>query len=103
MSRSERLLQHLPDTSSKSGDVVRDALQKLGFVPAKQDEIKEMIAGVIQSSDLPPNFATIEKKHRYIMGVLMEKLVGRAEGGTVAKLLHDELSTKTESVEPATD
>jgi glutamyl-tRNA(Gln) amidotransferase subunit E len=103
LSRSKELPQQLPATSNQSEEVVHKALQELGFVPAGQDEIKEMIDRAVQASDLPQNFTTFEKKHRYIMGILMEKLVGRAEGGIVSKLLQNELSSKKESVKPAKD
>jgi glutamyl-tRNA(Gln) amidotransferase subunit E len=101
LSSSKSESRRLPDTPKQAGDIVGKALQKLGFTPLTKEKINKEIDRENRSLDAQAAFATIEKKHRYLMGQLMEKLVGRVEGGLLSTVLWERLSPQAEEMNPA--
>lgn len=93
--------QQSSDSRKKADKVIQDALRTLGFSPMTPDQIKGEIVRTVNSLDPQLRFATVEKKHRYLMGVLMEKMAGRVEGRDVSEILLDEIAAKTDGVKPA--
>jgi len=90
-------------TLSRSGRVgesdgaverVRAAMQDLGFSAASRDELKTTVARVMREFD-PSAMRNPDKKHDYLMGVLMKQLRGRVEGRRVAEHLDAALSAAT--------
>jgi len=65
---------------------VRAAMQELGFSAASRDELKTTVATVMREFD-PSAMRNPDKKHDYLMGVLMKQLRGRVEGRRIAEHL----------------
>jgi glutamyl-tRNA(Gln) amidotransferase subunit E len=90
------VLKSIAETGAKAGVGARErvagAIDRLGFNPLNRDELVAAVAGEVKAFDL----STIKKPeatHRHIMGILMEKLTGRAEGARVARYLESELKS----------
>jgi glutamyl-tRNA(Gln) amidotransferase subunit E len=62
------------------------ALGALGFTPVERDDLVAIVANTAESFNLS-EMRKPEAAHTYLMGVLMEKLAGRAEGARVARHL----------------
>ncbi len=74
-------------------ETIQTALDELDIHPVSPDELIEKIDSVSQQTDLPDTLITFEKKHRYLMGLIMEKLRGSIEGRLVAEKLEEKLKT----------
>jgi Glu-tRNA(Gln) amidotransferase subunit E-like FAD-binding protein len=71
-----------------------ETIAKLGLVKLSDEDVREIvqIVGRVERSLDPQD---LEKKWRYLMGVLMAELRGRAPGEKVASLLREVLETGT--------
>jgi glutamyl-tRNA(Gln) amidotransferase subunit E len=68
------------------------ALEALGFEPVTRDELLEIVADEVKRFDVSM-MRKPEAAHLYLMGVLMQKLLGRAEGTRVARHLNAALKS----------
>jgi Glu-tRNA(Gln) amidotransferase subunit E-like FAD-binding protein len=78
---------------SVEGLRLEETIAKLGLRPLGEKDIREIVqivAGVERRLD-PQD---VEKKWRYLMGVLMAELRGRAPGEKVSSLLREALGTE---------
>jgi glutamyl-tRNA(Gln) amidotransferase subunit E len=73
-------------------DRVHAALGRLGFNPVTRDELIGVVADEVQAFDLS-SMRRPEAAHRYLMGILMKKLTGRAEGARVSRQLETQLKS----------
>jgi glutamyl-tRNA(Gln) amidotransferase subunit E len=73
-------------------DRVNAALGGLGFSPVTRDELTGIVADEVKAFDMA-GMREPEATHRYMMGILMEKLTGRAEGGRVSRMLEAQLKS----------
>ena len=86
-----------PENETDPDEVVDIALGELGLTPVKGQEVETRIEEVLKQDNLGA-FSTLEKKHRFIMGILMNDFLGRVEGGRVAETLEDALKSNEERV-----
>lgn len=70
----------------------RQALEELKIFPLDEGSLREIVASTVR---LSPNLAPADpdKKFRYLMGLLMAGLGGRAAGAKVASLLREAMSS----------
>jgi Glu-tRNA(Gln) amidotransferase subunit E-like FAD-binding protein len=73
-------------------DRVNAALGGLGFSPVTRDELTGIVADEVKAFDMA-GMREPEATHRYMMGILMEKLTGRVEGGRVSRMLEAQLKS----------
>ena len=93
------VLERRNNSSSRDGDgnddcgiTVDTAVEELGLTPVSKTGVVDMVDELTVSGDLPSGLDTGDKKHRYLMGVLMKQLRGRVAGRLVAELLSEKLS-----------
>jgi glutamyl-tRNA(Gln) amidotransferase subunit E len=79
------------------GQTVKNALAELKLEPLSMDALKARVEKTARRTDLG-DFATAEKKHRSLMGVLMKDLRGCVEGGLVSTTLEEALKKDKEQV-----
>lgn len=84
----EAIERPLSDESASAfgADDVTRFLEEQQFTPIAADQLEELIRQESTKS-LERNFATVEKRHRYLMGRLMKKVVGRIDGGELSTLM----------------
>jgi Glu-tRNA(Gln) amidotransferase subunit E-like FAD-binding protein len=68
------------------------AMTLLGFEPVTRDQLENEVASTVNRFDLS-TMRRPEAAHIYLMGVLMARLTGRAEGSRVAKHLEAALKS----------
>jgi len=73
-------------------DRVNAALAGLDFSPVTRDELTGIVADEVKAFDFS-GMINPEATHRYMMGILMEKLTGRAEGVRVSRQLEAQLKS----------
>jgi Glu-tRNA(Gln) amidotransferase subunit E-like FAD-binding protein len=83
------------NSARESAALIRKAIRELGLKPIALDELKSNIERMVSRRDLP-NPRTPEKKHRFLMGLLMKDLLGRADGHLVSEILSDALKARAE-------
>jgi glutamyl-tRNA(Gln) amidotransferase subunit E len=80
--------------SDSAVERVRAAMQELGLRAISWEELKTAVARAMREFD-PSAMHNPDKKHDYLMGVLMKQLRGRAEGRRIAEHLDAELGAAT--------
>jgi glutamyl-tRNA(Gln) amidotransferase subunit E len=88
----KRVVESVADAGAGASRRVEAAMEELGYKPLNREELAAVVADEVKAVDL----STIRKPeaaHRYIMGILMEKLTGRAEGARIARHLESELKS----------
>ncbi|NIM20562.1 MAG: Glu-tRNA(Gln) amidotransferase subunit GatE [Candidatus Latescibacteria bacterium] len=75
---------------------IRSALDELGINPVPDDDLRKMVENAVHRTDFPRTVNTRDKKHRYLMGILMERLRGCVEGQIVSGILNEELDALDE-------
>jgi Glu-tRNA(Gln) amidotransferase subunit E-like FAD-binding protein len=80
--------------SDSAVERVRAAMQELGLRAISREELKTAVARTMREFD-PSTMHNPDKKHDYLMGVLMKQLRGRAEGRRIAEHLDAELGAAT--------
>ena len=93
----ERVLRE--STSVDAGQPrVGVALDELGISPVSDEELEALVVQAV--AEVRPLegrcFPTLEKRHRYLMGVLMQKLIGRVEGLRLSETLRAQLAGESE-------
>ncbi len=83
------------NSARESAALVRKAIRELGLRPIALDELKSIIEKMVSRRDLPSP-RTPEKEHRFLMGLLMKDLLGRADGHLVSEILSDALKARAE-------
>ncbi|MBN2561972.1 MAG: Glu-tRNA(Gln) amidotransferase subunit GatE [Phycisphaerae bacterium] len=83
----EVLAQVLQERTEIAAPRVASVLKAIRGTHMDDGEIEARIAAAINSVD-DSRFATTLKKGRYLMGVLMRDMVGRAEGRRIAEMLY---------------
>jgi glutamyl-tRNA(Gln) amidotransferase subunit E len=68
------------------------ALSALGFVPLTRDELEREVTKTVEQFDVS-TMRRPEATHHHLMGILMARLTGRAEGARVAKHLEAALKS----------
>ncbi|MHC4944367.1 MAG: Glu-tRNA(Gln) amidotransferase subunit GatE [Planctomycetota bacterium] len=76
------------EATGDPGQTIQKAIGELKLEPLSMDELKALVEKTVQRTDLGL-FATAEKKHRFLMGVLMKDLLGCVEGGLVSATLEE--------------
>jgi glutamyl-tRNA(Gln) amidotransferase subunit E len=71
---------------------VQTVINELGFKPVSPKKVKAMAATVVDRTILPGTVNTLEKKKRFLMGVLMAELRGCADGRRVSEALDQALA-----------
>ena len=71
---------------------VHAATEALGYLPAAPKKVQSMAAAAVEQTDLPKTVNTIEKRKRFLMGVLMATLRGCADGRRVSETLDEALA-----------
>jgi glutamyl-tRNA(Gln) amidotransferase subunit E len=72
---------------------IDEAVDRLGLNPMSEDEVAAHVAEVVAGFD----FGTLrdpQATHRYLMGLLMRDLLGRADGADVSRLLESALEER---------
>jgi glutamyl-tRNA(Gln) amidotransferase subunit E len=85
------LLLKAPAPRAGAESRVARLLDELRIHPIPKDELNAAVAGEIEQAEAGC-FASLERKHRYLMGQLMRALSGRVEGKHVAGVLEERLS-----------
>jgi Glu-tRNA(Gln) amidotransferase subunit E-like FAD-binding protein len=86
------LIQRAGEDAADATGRVDAALEALGFTPVNRDDLLGIVTDQVKTFDVS-EMRKPEATHLYLMGVLMQKLVGRAEGGRVAQHLEAELKS----------
>jgi glutamyl-tRNA(Gln) amidotransferase subunit E len=86
----ERLAGDVGGDAGDAKEHVDAVMAALGFVPMTRDELKREVAGAVKEFD-SAEMRRPDATHGYLMGVLMSRLIGRAEGSRVARYLEAEL------------
>jgi glutamyl-tRNA(Gln) amidotransferase subunit E len=100
-----KVIRHLlakrrEDPEERDGDpehTIRTALAELKLEPVSMEELKARVLDAAQRAE-PGAFATADKKHRFLMGVLMNDLLGRVEGALVSRTLEAAMKRDKEQV-----
>ncbi len=85
----------LPDLLREigKGETVKDAVEKLGISKMESDEVTEIISDIVdEKEDLIEEKG--EKAVDALMGVVMKKIGGKADGQTVHNILEEEINEK---------
>ena len=72
---------------------VADVLDAIDLTPLGDEELAARIIAAIDQLD-HDRFPTCAKKHRHLMGVLMNDCTGRVDGGRIARLLAEGLDAR---------
>jgi glutamyl-tRNA(Gln) amidotransferase subunit E len=89
------VLERLAAAERGAGDPkarVDEATKALGFVPLTRDALEAEVERTVKDFD-PSAMRLPEAAHRHLMGVLMDGLLGRAEGSRVARHLEAKLES----------
>jgi len=89
------VLRGLLDRRSRNPDAevtVADVIDACDLLPADDNEVAGSLESAVEALDMRL-FATREKMHRHLMGVLMKRLRGRFDGGKLSRMLSERLRT----------
>ncbi|UCC28808.1 MAG: Glu-tRNA(Gln) amidotransferase subunit GatE [Phycisphaerales bacterium] len=90
-----KVLRRTLETRTREPDrevMVADVLQALNAKPLSDEEMAAQVKAAVDRLD-DHRFSTSAKRHRHLMGVLMNDLAGRADGGRVAQMVAVTLGT----------
>jgi glutamyl-tRNA(Gln) amidotransferase subunit E len=97
------VLARLIETWADDGAAVADpaervlkALRSLGYEPISRDALEREVTQTVVDFDMA-TMRNPDKTLIYLMGILMDKLIGRAEGRRVARFLESALSSAKEA------
>ncbi len=85
-----RALLMARNTPLGSAATVHDMLTSLQLSPVNNDDLPSRLAEVLTAA-ANSTFPEVPTKHRYLMGRLMERLLGRADGSMLATRLSEQL------------
>jgi len=89
-----RVMRHLLETARAAGAPDVDAaLSELGMEPMPEQAVKDEVSAAVSAFDFD-GLHNPDAAHRYLMGVLMRSLIGRAPGAAVSGALDEELRTR---------
>jgi glutamyl-tRNA(Gln) amidotransferase subunit E len=88
----EWLIQTVGEDAADASARVNAALGALGFTPVTRDDLLGIVTDEVKVFDMS-EMRKPDAAHLYLMGILMRKLVGRAEGARVARHLDAELKS----------
>jgi len=89
------------DEPSENRARVEAAIETLNFRPLSAGEASACIDALVAQAD-SRRFRTVEKRFRSLMGMMMKELVGCADGGKVARELHEKLNVEVCGELPST-
>jgi glutamyl-tRNA(Gln) amidotransferase subunit E len=78
-----------PSRSGNADALIQTAFDDLELVPISPDEVRAMAISIVEQSTPAWPISDRDKKHKYLMGLLMEKLLGRTDGKIVSDMLDE--------------
>ncbi|UCH85470.1 MAG: Glu-tRNA(Gln) amidotransferase subunit GatE [Candidatus Latescibacterota bacterium] len=94
------IIRHLLERDKDTGDgnaaraagaepdsLILGALDDLGWAPVDANDLESIVANVVKHATPVRPISDRDKRHRYLMGILMNDLAGRVDGKEVSQVL----------------